>query len=82
MSANRSANATAPGHGATVATASDVTVFPTSRALYIGTAGNLTVRMADGQVVSFLNVANGTLLPIQVEQVRNATTASDILIIY
>lgn len=77
----RTANATVAAHSATSITPSDATVFPTTRALYVGTGGVLAVRMADDlNVVSFVNVANGTVLPIQVTQVLSTgTTASDIV---
>ena len=82
MGAFRDANATVPGHGAVAVTTSDTTVLPVTRALFIGTAGDVAVRMADGQTVTFVNIANGTMLPIQVDQVLVATSASNILAIY
>ena len=81
MSAHRTANATVPAHGAVAVTKSDVTVIPPTRALYVGTAGDLTVRMVDGQTVTFIGVTAG-IIPIQVDQVRAATTASNILALY
>ena len=81
MSAHRTANATVPAHGAVAVTKSDATVIPPTRALYVGTAGDLTVRMVDGQTVTFIGVTAG-IIPIQVDQVRSATTASNILALY
>ena len=53
-------------------------------ALYLGTCGDVAVRMAgdnsDATVV-FKNVADGSFLPIVVKAVLVATTASDILAI-
>lgn len=80
--AYRSANATVAAHGAADVTISDVTVIPVTRALYVGGLGDVEVTMADGQVVTFTNVANGTLLPIQVQQVRAATSATAIIALY
>ena len=78
-----SADATAPASHAVAVTESDATIFPVTRGLYIGTGGTLVVTMAkDGTSATFTNVANGTLLPIQVTQVLVATTASDILALY
>ena len=52
--------------------------------LYVGTGGDLSVRMAgnasDATVV-IKNVADGSFLPIVVKAVLAATTASDILAI-
>lgn len=62
---------------------SDLTIFP--RALWIGTGGTITVRMKgeEGTVNVPYVVASGTLLPIQVKQVRSTgTTASDIVGLY
>ena len=55
---------TAPARdGATVTPddVNDLTILP--RALYVGQAGNLSVRLAGGQAVLFQNVPAGTLLP-------------------
>lgn len=82
MAANRSANSTAPGHGAFAVTPSDSTVIPVTRALYIGVTGNIAVRMADGMTVTFNSVPVG-MLPIQVDQVlATGTTALNLLAIY
>lgn len=81
MSAYRTSNATVSAHGAVAVTPSNVTVIPITRALYLGVPGNLTVRMADGQTVTFSNVQAG-IFPIQVDQVHAATTALNIVALY
>lgn len=55
------------------------TEFTCCRALYVGTAGDVTVVMKSGNTAEFTNVANGTILPIRCIMVTSATTASDIL---
>lgn len=51
--------------------------------LYIGTGGNLTVTMLGGQLVTFVNVPDGTFMPIQVRRVwATNTDAADILALY
>lgn len=67
----------APADEAVAVTASDVTTFPASRALYVGTGGTVTVRMADaaGTIVAFAGVAAGSLLPIRITQVRSTGTS-------
>lgn len=68
-------------HAASV-TASDATVIPMTRALYIGTGGTLVVRMASGSQVTFSSVPNG-VFPIQVDMVLSTgTTASSIVALY
>jgi hypothetical protein len=76
------ANATVSAHGAVAVTPSDATVIQTTRALYVGVTGNLTVRMADGQTVLFTACPVG-ILPVQVDQVRaTGTAATDIVALY
>jgi hypothetical protein len=79
----RNANATVAAHAATTVVASDATVFPVCRGLYVGTTGNLTVRMASTQATQlFSNVPVG-IFPIQVDMVLSTgTTAADIVALY
>ena len=80
-----SADATVSAHRASAVTASDATVYaqPT-RGLYVGTAGNITVDMADGgSPILFVGVQGGTLLPLQVTRVyATGTTATNIVALY
>lgn len=65
------------------ATPNDATVLKTTRALYIGGAGNVAVSMVDGGDAVFVGLAAGSLLPVQVVKVlATGTTATDILAIY
>lgn len=82
MSAHRSANATVAAHGAKTVTPSDSTILEITRGLFIGTTGTVVVTMADGYDATFVNLASGSVLPIQVSKVKVATTASDILALY
>lgn len=52
-----------------------------TRALFIGTGGNVTVTMAGGGSVQFTNVPSGTTLPIAVNHVT-AATAADIVALW
>lgn len=82
MAAFRSADATVAAHGAVAVTASDATIIPVTRSLYVGTTGNINVKMADGQTVLFSNVPVG-IFPLQVTQVLSTTTtASNIVALY
>lgn len=80
--AYRNANATVSAHGAVAVTPSDSTELPVTRALFVGTAGDVAVVMADGQTATFVNIANATVLPVQVQKVLVATSASNILALY
>jgi hypothetical protein len=82
MGAFRTANATVSAHGARAVTPSDSTVLEMCRSLFVGTGGNLNVRMADGMTLVFTNVPAG-IFPIQVDQVLStSTTASNIVALY
>lgn len=83
MAANRSANATVAAYDAVAVTPADGTTIPVTRALYIGTSGNLAVIMAEGTAaVTFTNVPAG-IFPIQVQKVMSTnTTASNIVALY
>lgn len=75
----------APARSAVAVTPSDDTdLAQMSRSLYVGTGGNVEVNMADtGTAVVFVNVQDGTLLPIRVTRVLDAnTTASNIVSLY
>jgi hypothetical protein len=63
-------------------TPNDTTTFPDGfRGIYVGVAGDLTVRMsADKSVLTFKAVPAGTLLPVQFDRVMaTGTTAQSIL---
>tara|TARA_R100000365_G_C2737740_1_gene66802 strand:+ start:451 stop:717 length:267 start_codon:yes stop_codon:yes gene_type:complete len=61
-------------------TSADADLAYVTRGLYVGGAGNLVVRPADGGGdVTFVGVPAGTTLPIRVTQVRAATTATGIV---
>lgn len=68
-------------HAYSITPTDSTDISPHSRALYIGTGGNLTVTLVeDTTSVQFVNVPNGTFMPIQVAIVWNTgTTASDII---
>lgn len=82
MGKHLSANATVSAHGAVPITPSDSTLLPTTRAVYVGTSGNIRVQTADGQDVTFSNVPAG-IFPLQVEKVfATSTTASNLIALY
>lgn len=75
------AAATSPAARAASVTPSDSTQLPTTRALYVGVGGTVVVTML-GADSTFMNVPSGTILPIQVQKVKAATTATNILALY
>ncbi len=67
--------------GYTAVTKSDTTAV-TCKALYVGTGGTVVIAPSvGGTAVSFVNVENGQILPIELKSgtVNAATTASDIV---
>lgn len=73
-----------PASHAFAITKSDETIFdqPT-RALWVGGAGDVAVRMMGGETVTFASVPAGTLLPVRVDKVLSTgTSASAIVGVY
>jgi hypothetical protein len=63
--------------------ANDHTASQTSRALWVGTGGDVAVRTGDSTEITFKNVQDGTLLPVRVDVVlRTGTDASDLLLVW
>lgn len=48
-----------------------------TRALWIGTGGDITVVTKNDETVQFTNVPDGTLLPVRVKQVKATGTDAD-----
>ena len=73
-----------PAFGAFAVTPHDSNTLQTNtRALWVGGAGNIVVRMLDGNTVTFIAVNAGQLLPIQVDLVKSTlTTATSIVGLY
>jgi hypothetical protein len=76
------ADQTVPVERAFAITTDDSTnLSETTRAIYTGTGGDITVILAgDSEAVTFANVPDGMLLPLRVAKVLDTgTTASDIV---
>ena len=73
-----------PAKQAEVVTKSDATTLEPTRALYVGTGGDLAVVMKDGGgAKTFANVPSGSVLAICVTKVMSTNTdAADILALY
>lgn len=72
---------TSPCTSAEAVTPSDtVDLTNVSRAIWVGTAGNVSLITKAGQTVTFVGVQAGTLLPIRASRIRaTSTTASNML---
>ena len=72
-----------PFRGAVAVTPSDATIIPVTRGLYIGGAGNVVVRLANGTQATFTAPAVGVVHELAVDKVLStSTTATAILAIY
>jgi len=81
--AELSASLTSPASGAFAIVPHDTNSLPqTTRALYVGIGGDLTVEMHWGGVISFANLPDAALLPVRVNKVLAATTAASIVGLY
>ena len=79
----RTADATVSASRAAAVTLSDSTVIENTRALFIGSAGDLKVTMSDGGDVTFSGLSAGFILPVQVSKVwATGSTASLVLALY
>ena len=77
------AKGTEPATGGASVTPSDsAQITKAHRAVYVGGAGNLTVTLADGDDVTFVGVAAGTVLPVICSIIKSTgTTATNIVVI-
>ncbi len=77
----RESGLTSPAQDAEAVTPSDAAALPrAARALYVGSAGNLRLRMLSGVDVTFTAVPAGTLLPLRATHVlATGTTAGSIV---
>ncbi|CDZ26305.1 hypothetical protein [Neorhizobium galegae] len=78
--ANTQASLSGPAASGFSITPSDSSDLPeTTRALYVGTGGHLSVRMLSGETLALSNVPAGGLLPLRVTRVfATGTTAAAI----
>jgi hypothetical protein len=74
--ANTQSSLSSPASGGIAVEPSDeISLSETSRALYVGSGGSLRVRMLSGEILDFIGVSAGVLLPIRVTQVLASGTS-------
>ncbi len=69
-----------PEHAAAILPQDGADLAVATRALYVGTGGDVAVRMLDGSVVTLANVPNGTMLPLRVDRVLATGTTADAIL--
>jgi hypothetical protein len=73
---------THPASNGVAVTKSDTTDLGLTRALYVGGTGDVVVRFNNSTSVTFSAVPAGTILPIRVNRVMAATSATLIVALY
>lgn len=68
------------GAGFAITPNDSVDLARTTRAIWVGTGGTLRVILPSGDDITLLNVADGSLLPIQARRVYNTTTTASNLV--
>jgi hypothetical protein len=64
-------------------TKSDTTVINTTRSVWVGGTGDITVTMLSGNTALFSSVPAGTWMPIQITKLQaTGTTATNVLGLY
>lgn len=78
---NYSSSLASPATDAFAITPNDSTdLTQVTRALYVGTAGNIVVVLKSGSEVTFSNVTSGSILPIRASRIKaTGTTALNVL---
>jgi hypothetical protein len=79
----RKSDFTMPAENAFAISKSDSTpLASTTRAIYVGGAGDVVAIMMGGQTVTFKAVPVGTMLFIRATHVKDATTATNLVGLY
>lgn len=66
-------------HGFAITPNDTVDLEEVTRAIYVGTAGNIVMRLQSGAEVTFTAVPAGTVLPARAVRIRTATTAGNLV---
>lgn len=71
----------APARGGFAITTSDsADLLAETRAIYIGSAGDLAAVLASGDEVSFVGLGGGTVLPVRARRVKATGTSAGYLV--
>lgn len=72
---NQASSLEAPARdGATLTPSDSAPIAVMTRAVYVGTGGDLRVEMAGGQELTFANVQGGTFLPLRITRLFQTGT--------
>ena len=77
----RAENITAPARRAFAITASDTNdLAAETRAIYVGSAGDLVAVLSSGDEVTFAGLGGGTLLPVRARRIKASGTSAGQLV--
>lgn len=77
----RADDITSPARGGFAITPSDSTdLTAETRAIYVGSAGDVAAVLASGDEVSFVGLAGGTVLPIRARRIKATGTTATALV--
>lgn len=78
---DRSASLSAPAsHGFAITPDDEDDLSEVVRAIYVGTGGTLSAVLKDGATLSFVGLADGSLLPVRASRIlATGTTATDLV---
>lgn len=77
----RADDVTSPARGGFAITPSDSTDLSTeTRAIYVGTAGDLVAVLSSGSELSFVGLAGGMVLPVRARRVKATGTSAGYLL--
>ena len=72
-----------PAVDAVAVAPNDTAVYPAARALYVGEPGTVVLRTRRNNVVSFVGVLGGSILPVEnIGVLDTGTDAGDIVALY
>ncbi len=72
-----------PAVDAVAVTPHDTAVYPAARALYVGESGTVVLRTRRNNVVTFVGVLGGSILPVEnIGVLDTGTDAGDIVALY
>ncbi|QIE41258.1 spike base protein, RCAP_Rcc01079 family [Meridianimarinicoccus aquatilis] len=81
---NTTPGLTSPAIDGNMIVPSDAADLPhVTRAIYVGTAGEIQAELASGVTVSFISVPAGTMLPLRLRKILSTgTTAGDLVALW
>ncbi|WP_377291470.1 hypothetical protein [Rhizobium sp. SG2393] len=80
FSANASSLTAPASHGFAITPGDTADLPETTRAIYVGAGGTVTVRLASGATVTLADVPAGSLLPLRADRVLSTGTTAASLV--